>query len=185
MLICGWQNLDEAHSSPGLHAAAGPGLAEECATLVSFTCIHVCVCIIFLCCISMLLVLFDGLLCRSFSTNFFSFFVNKFICLILGWLSNRNGKSYQCIRSSCKVGLSVVSLEQINVLLYSCKEESLVTLMLQSLIVFIVTLHRRIIHTVGPKYAVKYHTAAENALSHCYRSCLELLIENGLQRLVA
>lgn len=28
------QNLDEAHSSPGLHAAAGPGLAEECATLV-------------------------------------------------------------------------------------------------------------------------------------------------------
>ncbi|MQL73575.1 hypothetical protein Taro_005930 [Colocasia esculenta] len=39
----------------------------------------------------------------------------------------------------------------------------------------------RVIHTVGPKYAVKYHTAAENALSHCYRSCLELLIENGLQ----
>ncbi|KAL4577945.1 hypothetical protein LXL04_014060 [Taraxacum kok-saghyz] len=38
------------------------------------------------------------------------------------------------------------------------------------------------IHTVGPKYAVKYHTASENALSHCYRSCLELLIENGLQR---
>jgi hypothetical protein len=34
---------------------------------------------------------------------------------------------------------------------------------------------------VGPKYAVKYHTAAENALSHCYRSCLELLIENGLE----
>jgi hypothetical protein len=29
-----WQSLDEAHSSPGLHAAAGPGLAEECATLV-------------------------------------------------------------------------------------------------------------------------------------------------------
>lgn len=41
---------------------------------------------------------------------------------------------------------------------------------------------RRVIHTVGPKYAVKYHTAAENALSHCYRSCLELLIENGLER---
>ncbi|KAG8383055.1 hypothetical protein BUALT_Bualt05G0144900 [Buddleja alternifolia] len=39
----------------------------------------------------------------------------------------------------------------------------------------------RVIHTVGPKYAVKYHIAAENALSHCYRSCLELLIENGLQ----
>lgn len=42
---------------------------------------------------------------------------------------------------------------------------------------------RKVIHTVGPKYAIKYHTAAENALSHCYRSCLELLIENGLQRL--
>lgn len=41
---------------------------------------------------------------------------------------------------------------------------------------------RRVIHTVGPKYAVKYHTAAENALSHCYRSCLELLIDNGLHR---
>lgn len=41
---------------------------------------------------------------------------------------------------------------------------------------------RRVIHTVGPKYAVKYHTAAENALSHCYRSCLELLIDNGLRR---
>ena len=29
-----YQLLDETHSSPGLHAAAGPGLAEECATLV-------------------------------------------------------------------------------------------------------------------------------------------------------
>ncbi|RRT75193.1 hypothetical protein B296_00003254 [Ensete ventricosum] len=27
------ESLDEAHSSPGLHAAAGPGLAEECASL--------------------------------------------------------------------------------------------------------------------------------------------------------
>ncbi|MQL73598.1 hypothetical protein Taro_005929, partial [Colocasia esculenta] len=27
------ESLDEAHSSPGLHAASGPGLAEECATL--------------------------------------------------------------------------------------------------------------------------------------------------------
>lgn len=34
---------------------------------------------------------------------------------------------------------------------------------------------------MGPKYAVKYHTAAESALSHCYRSCLELLVENGLE----
>lgn len=32
----GQQNLDEAHSSPGLHAAAGPGLAEQCALLVRF-----------------------------------------------------------------------------------------------------------------------------------------------------
>lgn len=30
----GQKNLDEAHSSPGLHASAGPGLAEECTTLV-------------------------------------------------------------------------------------------------------------------------------------------------------
>lgn len=41
---------------------------------------------------------------------------------------------------------------------------------------------RRVIHTVGPRYAVRYHTAAENALSHCYRSCLELLIEQELSR---
>ncbi|CAN1817182.1 Protein GDAP2 homolog [Linum perenne] len=40
---------------------------------------------------------------------------------------------------------------------------------------------RRVIHTVGPKYAVKYQTAAENALSHCYRACLESLIDNELQ----
>lgn len=33
-LLTGGQNLDEAHSSPGLHVAAGPGLAEQCATLV-------------------------------------------------------------------------------------------------------------------------------------------------------
>ncbi|XP_038694681.1 ganglioside-induced differentiation-associated protein 2 isoform X2 [Tripterygium wilfordii] len=85
------ENLDEAHSSPGLHAAAGPGLAEECATL-----------------------------------------------------------------GGCRTGMAKVT-----------KAYELPA--------------RRVIHTVGPKYAVKYHTAAENALSHCYRSCLELLIENGLQ----
>lgn len=85
------ENLDEAHSSPGLHAAAGPGLAEECATL-----------------------------------------------------------------GGCRTGMAKVTHA------YDLPA-------------------RRIIHTVGPKYAVKYHTAAENALSHCYRSCLELLIENGLQ----
>ncbi|XP_062111346.1 uncharacterized protein LOC133822899 isoform X3 [Humulus lupulus] len=85
------ENLDEAHSSPGLHAAAGPGLAEECATL-----------------------------------------------------------------GGCRTGMAKVTNA------YDLPA-------------------RRVIHTVGPKYAVKYHTAAENALSHCYRSCLELLIEHGLQ----
>ncbi|KAJ4828361.1 hypothetical protein Tsubulata_045832 [Turnera subulata] len=85
------ENLDEAHSSAGLHAAAGPGLAEECATL-----------------------------------------------------------------GGCRTGMAKVTNA------YDLPA-------------------RRVIHTVGPKYAVKYHTAAENALSHCYRSCLELLIENGLQ----
>ncbi|XP_020216706.1 protein GDAP2 homolog [Cajanus cajan] len=83
--------LDEAHSSPGLHAAAGPGLAEECATL-----------------------------------------------------------------GGCRTGMAKVTNA------YDLPA-------------------RKVIHTVGPKYAVKYHTAAENALSHCYRSCLELLIENGLK----
>ncbi|KAJ4961504.1 hypothetical protein NE237_021414 [Protea cynaroides] len=85
------ESLDEAHSSPGLHAAAGPGLAEECATL-----------------------------------------------------------------GGCRTGMAKVTNA------YDLPA-------------------RKVIHTVGPKYAVKYHTAAENALSHCYRSCLEYLIENGLR----
>jgi O-acetyl-ADP-ribose deacetylase (regulator of RNase III) len=85
------ENMDEAHSSPGLHAAAGPGLAEECASL-----------------------------------------------------------------GGCRTGMAKVTNA------YDLPA-------------------RRIIHTVGPKYAVKYHTAAENALSHCYRSCLELLVDNGLR----
>ncbi|KAJ0635847.1 putative CRAL-TRIO lipid binding domain, Macro domain, CRAL-TRIO lipid binding domain superfamily [Helianthus annuus] len=85
------QNMDKAHCSPGLHAAAGPGLAEECTTM-------------------------DG----------------------------------------CRTGMAIVTNA------YDLPA-------------------RKIIHTVGPKYAVKYHTAAENALSHCYRSCLELLIENRLK----
>lgn len=85
------ENLDEAHSSPGLHAAAGPGLAEECVSL-----------------------------------------------------------------GGCRTGMAKVTNA------YDLPA-------------------RRVIHTVGPKYSVKYHTAAENALSHCYRSCLELLIENGMQ----
>ncbi|CAN0923555.1 Protein GDAP2 homolog [Linum grandiflorum] len=85
------ENLDEAQSSPGLHAAAGPGLAEECATL-----------------------------------------------------------------GGCRTGMAKVTNA------YDLPA-------------------RRVIHTVGPKYAVKYHTAAENALSHCYRACLESLIDNELQ----
>ncbi|CAI0390908.1 unnamed protein product [Linum tenue] len=85
------ENLDEAHSSPGLHAAAGPGLAEECAAL-----------------------------------------------------------------GGCRTGMAKVT--------YAYDLPA-----------------RRVIHTVGPKYAVKYHTAAENALSHCYMACLELLFDNGLQ----
>ncbi|KAL3695427.1 hypothetical protein R1sor_009503 [Riccia sorocarpa] len=84
------ENLDEAHSSSGLHQAAGPGLAEECATL-----------------------------------------------------------------GGCRTGLAKVTSG------YDLPA-------------------RRVIHTVGPRYAIKYHTAAENALSHCYRSCLELLLEQGL-----
>ncbi|CAM6084975.1 unnamed protein product [Calypogeia fissa] len=84
------ENLDEGHSSPGLHQAAGSGLAEECSTL-----------------------------------------------------------------GGCRTGLAKVTSG------YDLPA-------------------RRIIHTVGPRYAQKYHTAAENALSHCYRSCLELLLEQGL-----
>ncbi|KAK9750710.1 hypothetical protein RND81_02G215900 [Saponaria officinalis] len=85
------ENLDEAHSSAGLHAAAGPGLAEECATL-----------------------------------------------------------------GGCRTGMAKMTSA------YDLPA-------------------RKVIHTIGPKYAVKYHTAAENALSHCYRSCLEMLIENEFQ----
>lgn len=85
------ENLDEMHSSPGLHSAAGPGLVEECATL-----------------------------------------------------------------GGCRTGMAKVTNA------YDLPA-------------------RKVIHTVGPRYATKYHTAAENALSHCYRSCLEALIDLGLQ----
>ena len=37
-----------------------------------------------------------------------------------------------------------------------------------------------VIHTVGPRYNVKYKTAAENALHSCYRSCLQVAVENEL-----
>jgi O-acetyl-ADP-ribose deacetylase (regulator of RNase III) len=29
--------------------------------------------------------------------------------------------------------------------------------------------YRHVIHTVGPRYSLKYQTAAENALHGCYR----------------
>ncbi|CAJ1939759.1 unnamed protein product [Sphenostylis stenocarpa] len=104
------KNMDEAHSSPGLHDAAGPSLAEECATLK---------------------------------------------------LSVNDAWEYRlthlyCGQGGCRTGMAKVT-----------KAYDLPA--------------RKIIHTVGPKYAIKYHNAAENALSHCYRSCLELLVENGLQ----
>lgn len=38
-----------------------------------------------------------------------------------------------------------------------------------------------VIHTVGPRFSVKYQTAAENALHGCYRRCLEVLKENNLE----
>lgn len=38
-----------------------------------------------------------------------------------------------------------------------------------------------VIHTVGPRFSVKYQTAAENALHGSYRRCLEVLKENGLE----
>jgi ganglioside-induced differentiation-associated protein 2 len=37
-----------------------------------------------------------------------------------------------------------------------------------------------IIHTVGPRFSVKYQTAAENALHGCYRRSLEIASEHGL-----
>ena len=41
-------------------------------------------------------------------------------------------------------------------------------------------LAKRVIHAVGPRYSVKYQTAAENALHGCYRRSLELLKDNQL-----
>jgi hypothetical protein len=52
-------------------------------------------------------------------------------------------------------------------------------------IMFIDLFCRETIQTVGPKYALKYHRSAESALSYCYRYCLELLLENGLERYIS
>lgn len=40
---------------------------------------------------------------------------------------------------------------------------------------------RYIIHTVGPRYNVKYKTAAENALHSCYRGCLQIAKESKMR----
>lgn len=34
---------------------------------------------------------------------------------------------------------------------------------------------RYVIHTVGPRYNVRYHTAAESALFSCYRKIMQLV----------
>ncbi|XP_004365513.1 ganglioside-induced differentiation-associated protein 2 [Capsaspora owczarzaki ATCC 30864] len=39
---------------------------------------------------------------------------------------------------------------------------------------------KHIIHTVGPRYNVKYRTAAESALYNCYRNILQLMAESKL-----
>ncbi|KAH1028417.1 hypothetical protein HUJ05_001771 [Dendroctonus ponderosae] len=39
---------------------------------------------------------------------------------------------------------------------------------------------RYIIHTVGPKYNMKYQTASENTLHMCYRNTLQKAKEMGL-----
>jgi hypothetical protein len=38
-----------------------------------------------------------------------------------------------------------------------------------------VTLCRRVIHTVAPRYKPHYRTAAENALHHCYRNAFTMI----------
>ena len=40
-----------------------------------------------------------------------------------------------------------------------------------------------VIHTVGPRYNKKYHTAAENALHNCYRNIMRVLKEHKLRTL--
>jgi len=39
---------------------------------------------------------------------------------------------------------------------------------------------RYVIHTVGPKYNIKYQTASENTLHMCYRNVLQKAKEMGL-----
>jgi hypothetical protein len=78
------QSLDEAHSSPGLHAAAGSGLAEECATLVLFA---------------------TEFVWQIEGTSLFNcFLVDHFA----GRLPNWDGQDDQWLRSACKVSWAYV-----------------------------------------------------------------------------
>ena len=49
-----------------------------------------------------------------------------------------------------------------------------------SLFIFWTPLPSYIIHTVGPRYNLKYKTAAESALHNCYRASMELVKEYEL-----
>ncbi|OPL07278.1 ganglioside associated induced differentiation, partial [Mytilus galloprovincialis] len=42
-------------------------------------------------------------------------------------------------------------------------------------------LARYVLHTVGPRYNVKYITAAESALYSCYRNVMQLVRENSIK----
>ncbi|XP_066974112.1 protein GDAP2 homolog [Macrobrachium rosenbergii] len=42
---------------------------------------------------------------------------------------------------------------------------------------------RHVIHTVGPRYNIKYHTAAESSLHYCYRRTLECAVDKKVKSL--
>lgn len=46
-------------------------------------------------------------------------------------------------------------------------------------VVVVMALGRAVIHTVGPRFNIKYQTAAESALFSCFRSALSVLKERG------
>ena len=39
---------------------------------------------------------------------------------------------------------------------------------------------RHVIHTVGPRYNIRYKTAAESALYNCYRSVMQIVRQRRL-----
>lgn len=79
ILGIGEQNLDEAHSSPGLHVAAGPGLAEQCATLVQT--------------LSFTIFLSRVLEIRWLRERGFLLILS----FLTGWMPNRDGESNKCL----------------------------------------------------------------------------------------